>query len=89
MTSNIIEQILLKDLLRHVENKDDMVGGNKHGFSEGKLCLTNMVAIYDGVTVSLEKGTATDFIYLNFCKAFYTVMHDILVTNLKKNGFEG
>ena len=36
----IMEQILLKALVRHVENRDEMVGGIQHGFSKDKSCMT-------------------------------------------------
>jgi len=40
----ILEQILLKALLRQVENKGEVIGGNQRGFTKGKLYLTNLVA---------------------------------------------
>jgi len=83
-----MEQILLKEMLRHMENTE-VTGDSQHGFTEGKSCLTNKDTFYDGVTSLVDKGRAMDVICLDFCKACDERLRKLRLFSLEKRRLQG
>lgn len=85
---NIIEQILVASVSRHVDTREEITN-TKNVFTNGKLCLRNLEATYDGLTTSVCEGRAMGVIYFVFCKAFEVLPHNILVSKWERYGFYG
>lgn len=47
-------------LLRHIENKEEVVSGIQHGFAIGKSYLINLLSFCNEVTGLVDKGKVTD-----------------------------
>jgi len=71
-----------------VKNKQG-IRPSQHGFMKGRSCLTNLISFYDQVTCLVDEGKAVDVIYLDFCKAFDTIPHSILLEKLAAHGLNG
>ena len=53
---------------------------------EGKSCVTQLLEAFHSVGKSLDIGTKTDIVYLDFAKAFDSVCHARLLAKLRSFG---
>ncbi|PKU28023.1 rna-directed dna polymerase from mobile element jockey-like [Limosa lapponica baueri] len=69
----IMEKIILGVTERHLKN-NAIIGRSQRGFTKGKSHLTNLMSFYDKVTHLVDEGKAVDVVFLEFSKAFDTVL---------------
>jgi len=60
-----------------------ITGSSKHGFMKGNWCLTNLIALYNKMTCSMNEQSVVDVVYLSSSATFDTVSDNIFADWLK------
>ena len=68
---------------------NDILWTNQFGFRKNSNASDAIIEFLDYVYSSLDKKQSTIAVYLYFIKAFDTVDHEILMSNLQHNGIRG
>lgn len=63
-----------------------MTGNNQHRFTKDKLCLADLIALYNRMTDFVNKRRAAHSICFNFSRAFDMVFHSSPRDKLGKHG---
>ena len=82
----IYEKFIRHHILSHIE---DRIVDCQHGFVNGKSCFSNLLESFDAVLQLLEEGNPVDMFYMDYAKAFDTVPHFRLLTQLENMGITG
>ena len=62
---------------------------SQHGFLPGRSTTTQLLSVFNSINKSLDLGNQTDVIYLDFTKAFDSVVHKLLIHKPKAFGIAG
>ena len=83
VTCKLLEHIICKHLLTHLEN-NDILTNLYHGFRSGFSCETQLLVTLNDLLHFNDEGSQTDVIILDFSKAFDTVPHEELLSKIRK-----
>ena len=86
--SKIVERIMYKRLYNHLLNQN-ILYRKQFGFQQGHSTEHAILQLIDQINDNLEKNFLTLGIFIDLSKAFDTVGHQILISNLKNYGIEG
>ena len=77
---------MLNRLLSFIE-KHNIFNNSKHDFRTKHNTVTANIDVIDYITYAINNKLYTVGLFLDVSNAFYTVNHDILLTNLDHYGF--
>ncbi|BHF76113.1 hypothetical protein SprV_0501921100 [Sparganum proliferum] len=80
----IIKKVLMQFLEQHY-----LLSDAQHGFRSGRSCLTNLLFTLERWTKTRDEGNAVHAIYIDFKKAFDSVLHQRLLHKLRNAGIRG
>ena len=84
----IMEHTIFHKMMSHLDSNQVLVN-YQHGFWKKLSCETQLICTVKEIACSLDKGEETDFIIMDFSKAFDSVLHQLLLMKLRYYGIRG
>ena len=81
-----MEKIIKTHMLRHI-NENNIIRNDQFGFMKGRSTTTMLLKLLDDWTMALDDGIPTDVIFIDYSKAFDSIVHEKLLFKLKHYGF--
>ena len=89
VVSKLMERRVRDKIMEHMAG-NNLFTKHQHGFRKGYSCVTQLLDVCDKWTEELDNKNCIDYdiVYLDFQKAFYSVLHQRLLTKLKGYGIQ-
>ena len=88
VSSKLFEKLMLILLLKFI-NKYNLLFTNQHGFRAPYLTATAKMNFTDNIIKNIDNGSYTVDLFIEICKAFDSLSHEILLNKLYNYGFKG
>jgi len=84
----IFEHIISSSITNHL-NSHNIICMEQHGFRKHRSCETQLLETLNDLSCNLNANIQTDFLLLDFSKAFDKVSHNRLLSKLSHYGIKG
>ena len=84
----IMEHVICHNIMIHL-NKHDILVDYQHGFRKNHSCETQLINTVEHLARSIDSRCQTDFLILDFSKAFDKVTHNRLLLKMNYYGIRG
>ena len=82
-------ELIIKDKIMMYFDTNHLFFEQQNDFHPSMSCVTQLLQVMEHWTKTLDDGNDVDIIYLDFRKAFDSVLHQRLLSKLKAYGISG